>query len=159
MSSPCVSSHVSTILAAALQQLTPNPCVASPTKSISGSPCNSLDKFNSPRPQPVYHYYGLASSSTGDSLDADDEHIEPLLLVSATSNTSTDTCSTPCDVFGPVHYAPIRRRTCVQQRVHADVAAAARARNLRTVAWIKKLRREFARGSLVIEGQGDAITR
>ncbi|KAJ7439356.1 hypothetical protein FB451DRAFT_1219795 [Mycena latifolia] len=160
MSSPCPSSHASTILAAALQKPAPSPPRApGPAKSISGSPSDSIDKSSSPRSQPVYHYYGLASSSTGDSLDEDDEPMEPLLLVSAAGNTSTDISMTTFDVFGPVHYPGTHLRTYEQRQVQADVAAAARVRILRTAAWIRKLRRDFARGSSAIAGDGDAIAK
>ncbi|KAJ6618048.1 hypothetical protein B0H10DRAFT_2434128 [Mycena sp. CBHHK59/15] len=172
---PSDSSHASQLIAAALRTPTPSPpppplpCktarIADPSDTVSESP---------PPPVPVYNLYGLdygtdttsdtgsirLSASVGDGSQY--EHLFPLKLPLKTlwwppipvseccvqletkGNGSNDIGRT--DMFGPVILSHRNRDIA-----HCQLTAgwAAHTKRLRTILWVRKLRRNTAKGALV----------
>ncbi|KAJ7122379.1 hypothetical protein C8R44DRAFT_876678 [Mycena epipterygia] len=141
---PSASSHASSLVRAILRTPTVSPANR-PTADTSASYSQAIvADITTPRSVPVYHLYGLDSSTIGDSVFAEDtaeptsSRLEPIALfipVSARFSQGLGLDAKPqiIDVFGPVRYHPTSMRDHAQRC--SDAALAARLKNVRTAAW------------------------
>ncbi|KAJ7483019.1 hypothetical protein B0H11DRAFT_1914761 [Mycena galericulata] len=162
---PSDSSHASRVLAAALRTPIPRaPPTPLPPACITNPIADGLDgNVSDSRSVPVYHLYGLdygsdTTSDTGSARlsgsmvnESQYERVFPLKLPLKTlwrpplqeGNRSSAITS---DVFGPV---VLRRKN--QDIVYRQLTAgrAAHVQRLRTIHWVRKIRRNAAKGALI----------
>ncbi|KAJ7148432.1 hypothetical protein C8R43DRAFT_1129076 [Mycena crocata] len=157
---PSPSSQASKLMRAVLCTLTPSPPSPQPQAVSTPDQAEVLSACSVFFP-PVYHLYGLEYGS--DTTSEDTESVElltsldesryrqlfPLRLPFKTSQCPPLVPSEEMDVFGPillVRHHPFRLTDHTRREIDAGVAA--HIKQLRTRLWVRRVRRDNAKGVL-----------